>query len=400
MSAPAVIAQKTAVIADLLKSCCRDERIPFKICQKITAWMEAQIKFLQERPAWNVGGVMGGLKRQFRGSLPQREEIKQIRKELFAIADIISGERGDEDQVSVKSAVTAAAAPAPESRPTQDGFVMMMVPNEMVSSVLMKGGSIVTVPTTAPTASAPTTAPTPTSTRPPKPDTRKMTPEERHARAARLQNPTTIFVPNATGPAMARITQSVIDQLIEQNIRIGNNERQLRYAIANKHRNSSVSVTFAGNPDSVVFQALIDQGVNVIIPPSESTAATAGAGGSPEWPSDPNEHGEITGEWVDVPIAPSDIPVGLNPPFDPSQDDEDDSIEDEDDEETPAFGMDFYGYPFTFGEKLLYKGKIWKVVGLGTRGITIRRKKTKIIIYGEAIERAQKVTTKNAEEGQ
>lgn len=392
-------------IMTLLKSTCREQRIPFGKCKKMMTWLDAQITFLRERPSWNVGGIMGGLKRQFGGRLPYCEEIDNLRSELTAISEHVSASRGEDIPC-------AGAGGPPTRRPratrprqqTQEGFIMMMVPHDMVSAVLKKGGSISTAP-----APAPRPAPRPRAgpprplavinkhaPRPSRPDTKKMTVEERHAHSASLTNPTTIYLPTVRSPSQNATILPIRKQLLKKGIRVSDHPKQFRYACANKHRNSKVELVIEQDMDSEIARTLIQQGVSV-----SSTATPAGdveqladaltgltidaqSANQADWSKAGDDEEGYTPR---TPTTPATGGVTPQPYTAEDEEDEDES----DDEDAPQMGMDFYGHQFFIDEEVSYEGKMWKVASLSTGGVCLRNQETMITVSGENIENIQKV---------
>lgn len=398
--APAYISEipaKLDSMRGLLKTICRAESIPFGKCKKITSWLEAQITFLQERPAWNIRGVMGGLKRMFGGTLPTSGEMNQLRGEITWVAERAAESRGEEvaaapvrkaaPRTRRPSAKPVAAPQVQPPAPAAEGFILMQVPIAMVSAVLQNGGTIAAAAPVAPAPAAPVAAPprplAVINKQKPRVDTKKMTPEERHAHAARLTNPTTIYVPEITRPSLQPLIQPIIDQLLEKGLRISSNEKQYRYAVANKHRNAKISVKYTGSVEEPLYAALVAQGIKVetetglegAMAGLSITAPAAGAGGEQEW-------GEMANEDMAGGVTPQ------YPPMTPTEDDDED-----DDEETRGKGiaMDFWGCTFYIGDKVTYEGKEYEVISMGTSGLGLRNSEGTITIDGPEIEKAVKI---------
>ena len=399
-------------IMGLLKASCREQRIPFGKCKKIMTWLDAQITFLRERPSWNVRGVMGGLKRQFGGSLPYCEEIEQIRAELTAIEEEVTASRPSVPATGAGGPARRHAGKAPRHQHQQapEGFIMMMVPHDMVSAVLKKGGSISSAPAPAP---ARTTRPRTGPPRPlavinkhasrpsrptARPDTKAMSVEERHAHSASLTNPTTIYLPTVRSPSQNATILPIRKQLLKKGIRVSDHPKQFRYACANKHRNAQIEVTIDAEMDSEIYRTLTQQGISVT-----STASVAGdvdeladglsgltinadSANQADWSKVGEEEEGYT------PRTPTTPATGGVTPQPYEEEDEEDE-----DEQTPDLGMDFHGHAFIIDEGVLYEGKEWKVVSLGTSGVCLRNATTMITVAGADIEKIEKIAGEDEE---
>jgi hypothetical protein len=176
-------------------------------------------------------------------------------------------------------------------------FVAMNVSYDMVSSVLSAGGSIVCPPSKR------------NRNRNSK-SRKEYSLEKSHFHSINLKTPTTIYVPNAECEPLSLITQNIISQLTEKGIRIGTKIRQLNYSIANKHRNSGITIIFTGEVDSFEYKILVVQGLKVILSESDTNNATIGFSSSSF-----QNFGEFD-DWEDIPASPSSIPNGILPPFD------------------------------------------------------------------------------------
>ena len=403
-AAPSTMDVSVDKIMALLKTSCRNERIPFGKCKKIMEWMDAQITFLRERPSWTIRGVMGGLKNKFGGTLPYCEEIEQIREELTAIEEEVAASRPSVPAAGAGGPRHAGRAPRHQQQKVPAGFIMMMVPHDMVTAVLKKGGSISSSP--APTrAPARTTRPKTGPARPlavinkhasrpsTRPDMRKMSVKQRHAHSASLTNPTTIYLPIARSPSQNAEISPIRRLLLEKDLRLSDNPKHFRYACANKHRNAQIEITIDADVDSEIFRTLTQQGITVF------TASVAGdvdtladnlsgltinadSANQADWSKMGDEE---DGYSPRTPTTPAR--GGVTPQPDGEDEDEDDDADDD----APELGVDFHGYNFFIDEDVRYEGKNWKVVSLGTAGISIRNATTMITVAGANIEKIEKI---------
>jgi hypothetical protein len=234
-----------ATITSIVSSMCESEDFSSEKTSDILSWMENQLKFLQQRPNWKVGGVIGGLKKKFGGNLPYSEESDQLRRELNSLARTRNK--------------TAPKTRQPQRLPKKDGFVLMQVPINMVSDVLQNGGEIASSHNGS---ARPQKRATQTKKKP-RVDTKAMSVEERHAHSASLSTPTTIYLPKP-GDAEGDDVDFVYSQLKEKGLRVSNSMKHFKYACANKHRNSSVSVEYCYDNETDFVRMLLEQGIQLV----------------------------------------------------------------------------------------------------------------------------------------
>jgi hypothetical protein len=331
----------TIVDMNLVKKMCQAEGIAFSKCKKIISWLENQVRFLRERSGWEARGVIGGLRKQFGGELPDCEESDKLREQIVAVQGESEMKRDDAryhtaEQARRQNGPRSRAAPRSQPQPqfqVVDGFIVMQVPLEMVSAVLTNGGTIVATPQQTPAPSRPRRVikpkPMRKTTKPaqkpngankaPRVNTKNMTPEERRAHAASLTNPTTIYLPDATDytDSDKESIALVESQLRSKGIRVSNSERNYKYACANKHRNTEVYVNYDVQEDTILYNVLTRQGVRLNGPIEEEETA-----------DDTPEAAAGAGAGEDSMEEERGLGGGVTPPF--GGEDEEDDGEDDD----------------------------------------------------------------------